>query len=104
MPEVAGDPGPHVMVWEMARTCGRALLGHPRSRPVLAALGLSAPAPDRGDPAAVCDLLVVGGGRPTLDDDPKSIEETRKYLEDSERLSSTSHNKLDDGAVCQAPQ
>jgi thioredoxin reductase (NADPH) len=42
---------------------GGELLRNPSSRALLDALGLSAPAADSGDPAEVCDLLVVGGGQ-----------------------------------------
>jgi glyoxylase-like metal-dependent hydrolase (beta-lactamase superfamily II) len=39
--------------------------------------------------------VVASHKNPALDDDPKAIEETRSYLEDSERLSQTSHNALE---------
>jgi glyoxylase-like metal-dependent hydrolase (beta-lactamase superfamily II) len=39
--------------------------------------------------------VVASHKNPTLDDDPKAIEETRNYLADSERLSRTSHNALE---------
>jgi hypothetical protein len=39
--------------------------------------------------------VVARHKNPALDDDPKTIEETRKYLEDSERVSRTSHSALE---------
>ena len=39
--------------------------------------------------------VVASHKNPALDDDPKAIEETRSYLEDSERLSRTSHSALE---------
>jgi len=39
--------------------------------------------------------VVASHKNPALDDDPKAIQETRNYLEDSESLSRTSHNALE---------
>jgi len=39
--------------------------------------------------------VVAGHKNPALDDDPKAIAETRKYLEDVERLSRTTHSALE---------
>src|SRR4051794_40153617 len=38
---------------------------------------------------------VASHKNPALDDDPRAIEETRSYLEDSERLSRICHSALD---------
>jgi hypothetical protein len=39
--------------------------------------------------------VVASHKNPALDEDPKAIEETRRYLEDSERVSRTSHSALE---------
>jgi glyoxylase-like metal-dependent hydrolase (beta-lactamase superfamily II) len=39
--------------------------------------------------------VVASHKNPALDDDPKAIEETRRYLEDVQRLSGTSRNALE---------
>jgi len=39
--------------------------------------------------------VVASHKNPALDDDPTAIEETRTYLQDSERLSRTSHSALE---------
>jgi glyoxylase-like metal-dependent hydrolase (beta-lactamase superfamily II) len=39
--------------------------------------------------------VVASHKNPLLDDDPRAIEETRKYLEDVERVSGTSHTALE---------
>jgi glyoxylase-like metal-dependent hydrolase (beta-lactamase superfamily II) len=39
--------------------------------------------------------VIASHKNPVLDDDPKAIEETRSYLEDSDRLSGTSHSALE---------
>ena len=39
--------------------------------------------------------VVASHKNPALDDDPKAIDETRRYLEDAERLSHTTHSALE---------